>query len=373
MTGPAVSAAQPAPAVPVRDGGLLAVHAHPDDETLATGALLASWAAAGRPVAVVTCTRGERGEVIDTPAHRTGLARLEGDGPALAAHRETELAAALAALGGASGVVGHTFLDAVDLSDARPTGVRRASTDRFEDSGMAWVAPGVAGPADDAPATAFARVPLDDAAARLAAVVRARRPVVVATYEEQGGYGHPDHVRTHHVAVRALALAADPGAPVPGEPWAAELWRAVTPSAALRAGRRALAAAPAARDLAARTGLTFPDPDEPLPPLARHDAELRDAGPHDVAQVDVAAVLDRVLAAMRAHATQVQHVTPAPAAEDPGAGLLGWYALSNDVLAPVLAHELYLVSPHLSPHLSPEASREAPRAPGRTSRRAGRR
>lgn len=343
----------------VAPGPLLAVHAHPDDETLATGALLASWAAAGHPVTVVTCTRGERGEVIDTPSHRTGLARLEGDGPALAAHRETELAAALAALG----VVGHTFLDTVDLSDARPTGVRRTSDSsgsrRFEDSGMAWVAPGVAGPADDAPATAFARVPLDDAAARLAAVVRARRPVVVATYEEQGGYGHPDHVRTHDVAVRALALAADPDAPVPGEPWGeAQLWRAVTPSAALRAGRRALAAAPEVQDLAARVGLTFPDPDEPLPPLARHDAELREAGPHDVAQVEVAPVLDRLLAAMRAHATQVQHATRAPAAEGPGASLLGWYALSNAVLAPVPAHELYLVSP--GPHR-------------RTSQQAGRR
>lgn len=338
----------------MRDGGLLAVHAHPDDETLATGALLASWAAAGRPVAVVTCTRGERGEVIDTPSHPTGLARLEGDGPALAAHRETELATALASLGGTPGVVEHAFLDAVDLSGAR-SGEHPASDRRFEDSGMAWVAPGVAGPADDAPPTAFALVPLDDAAARLAAVVRARRPAVVATYEEQGGYGHPDHVRTHDVTVRALALAADPDAPVPGEPWGdAELWRAVTPSAALRAGRRALAAAPAGQDLAARTGLTFPDPDEPLPPLARHDAELRDAGPHAVVQVDVAPVLDRVLAAMRAHATQVQHAAAAPGA-DRAAGttagtaeadgtLLGWYALSNDVLAPVLPHEHYLVS-----------------------------
>ncbi|MFI2293950.1 PIG-L family deacetylase [Isoptericola sp. NPDC019571] len=376
MTGPAA----PAPEQPVPDGGLLAVHAHPDDETLATGALLASWAAAGRPVAVVTCTRGERGEVIDTPSHPTGLARLEGDGPALAAHRETELAAALAALGGGPGVVGHVFLDAVDLSDAQvtgarpgsdpagearavsdvqPTGMRPGSDTRFEDSGMAWVAPGVAGPADDATATAFVRVPLDDAAARLAAVVRARRPDVVATYEEQGGYGHPDHVRTHEVTVRALALAADPDAPVPGEPWGdAELWRAVTPSAALRAGRRALAAAPAVQDLAARTGLTFPDPDEPLPPLARHDAELRDAGPHDVAQVAVAPVLDRVLAAMRAHATQVQHATGAPEAALPGADLPGWYALSNAVLAPVPAHEVYLVSS--SPTAPDVAARRTP-------------
>ncbi|MFE7406077.1 PIG-L family deacetylase [Isoptericola sp. NPDC057559] len=320
--------------------GLLAVHAHPDDETLATGALIASWAASGRPVTVVTCTRGERGEVIDTPSHPTGLARLEGDGPALAAHRETELAAALAALGGAPGVVAQDFLDGVALPDTRPAGgTVEVEATRFEDSGMAWVAPGIAGPAADAPPTAFARVPLDDAAARLAALVRDRRPAVVATYEARGGYGHPDHVRTHDVAVRALALAADPGAPVPGEPWAgAELWQAVTPSAALRASRRALAGAPDARALADRAGLTFPDPDEELPPLAGHDDELATG---DVRTVEVAPVLDRVLGAMRAHATQVQHATSGPAG-DPA--LLGWYALSNDVLAPVPAHESYLVS-----------------------------
>ncbi|MGW8565117.1 PIG-L family deacetylase [Isoptericola sp. NPDC055881] len=325
--------------------GLLAVHAHPDDETLATGALIASWAAAGRPVTVVTCTRGERGEVIDTPAHPTGLARLEGDGPALAAHREGEVAAAVAALGGGPDAVGQVFLDAADLSDARPARGTEASGDpgsgrrpRFEDSGMTWVAPGIAGPADDAPPTAFARVPLDDAAARLAALVRAHRPDVVATYETRGGYGHPDHVRTHEVTARALALAADPGAGLPGEPWAgAEFWQAVASSAALRAGRRALAADPDARTLAARAGLTFPDPDEDLPPLAAHDAELSTG---EVRTVDVAPVLDRVLEAMRAHATQVQHASAARAAT----GLLGWYALSNGVLAPVLAHESYLVS-----------------------------
>ncbi|NKY41079.1 PIG-L family deacetylase, partial [Cellulomonas septica] len=84
-------------------GGLLAVHAHPDDETLSTGALLATWARAGLPVMVVTCTRGERGEVIGD-----ALAHLEGDEPALAAHRDTELAAALSSLG----VADHAFLDA---------------------------------------------------------------------------------------------------------------------------------------------------------------------------------------------------------------------------------------------------------------------
>ncbi|GAA1712601.1 N-acetyl-1-D-myo-inositol-2-amino-2-deoxy-alpha-D -glucopyranoside deacetylase [Isoptericola hypogeus] len=320
-------------------GGLLAVHAHPDDETLATGALLAAWAASGQRVTVVTCSRGERGEVIDTPEHPTGLAHLEGDGPALAAHRELELAAALAALG----VGDHRFLDTVHLSDAGPARANRASDGvRYEDSGMTWVSPGVAGPADDAPPTALSRVPLDDAASRLAAVLRDRRPSVVATYEPRGGYGHPDHVRAHEVTVRAVELAADPAARVPGEPWRVpERWEAVAPVSEVRAARRALADHGAVRGLADRVGLELPDPDEPLPPVAKDDAVLDG---ERLARVEVSPVLVPVLAAMRAHATQVQHATAAQpvAAHPPAGGLLGWYALSNDVLAPILAHETYV-------------------------------
>ncbi|MFB8227782.1 PIG-L family deacetylase [Cellulosimicrobium sp. NPDC055967] len=319
----------------VPDGGLLAVHAHPDDETLATGALLATWARAGQRVTVVTCTRGERGEVIDTPAHPTGVGHLEGDGPALAAHRERELARALAALG----VVDHVFLDTVALpaSGAVPDD---GAHPRYEDSGMAWVAPGVASSVatDRLPPRAFVGVPVDEAAARLAAVVRDRRPAVVATYEPGGGYGHPDHVRAHDVTVRALELLDADGEPAPA------LWLAVAPESTVRAARRALAAHPAVRALlAADQGLTLPDPDEDLPPVARPDASLP-----PLVGVPVAPVLDELLAAMRAHATQVQHVTAAATAgstagEEP-TGLLGWYALSNDVLAPVPSHEFYAPS-----------------------------
>lgn len=323
-------------------GGLLAVHAHPDDETLTSGALVATWAAAGLPVTVVTCTRGERGEVIALPGTTSeGLGHLEGDGPKLAVHREGELAAALAALGGGdAAAVGHVFLDRVAIPGLpAPTGDRL-----FEDSGMAWVAPGIAGP-DPAATSGFARVPLDDAAARLAVVVRERRPAVVATYEPGGGYGHPDHVRAHEVTVRALELAADPAAsaghgPLPGEPWAAALWQAVAPEAGVRAARRALAADDAARALAARAGLTFADPDEALPPVARPDAGLG-----DVVTVEAAPVVGCVLAALRAHATQVQHAQETAADALRAAGVLGWYALSNGVLAPLRARETYAVGP----------------------------
>lgn len=351
-------------------GGVLAVHAHPDDETLTTGGLLATFAAAGLPVCVVTCTRGERGEVIALPGTTSeGRATLEGDGPALGAYREAELAGALVRLAGdadgaGAGAIEHAFLDTLPPAAPQVTGATHAAgpsnTVRYEDSGMVWVAPGVAGPAPDSPATAFARVPLDESAGRLAGLIRVRRPAVVATYEPGGGYGHPDHVRTHEVTVRALELAADPAwrpggmaapAPVPAHegvpdddagrqdvPWTgAELWQAVTPAAELREARVTLAALPAAVTLAASAGLTFPDPAADLPPLARADLD----GARTV-RVDVGPVLDRVTAALRAHATQVQHTTTLAG---PQGQVAGWYALSNDVLAPILTRETYAVVP----------------------------
>jgi len=294
-------------------GGLLAVHAHPDDETLATGALLATWAAAGRPVTVVTATRGERGEVIG----RT-WAHLEGDGPALAAHRERELAGALGALG----VREHVFLDQVVGGDAR-----------YEDSGMAWVGTGRAGAADDVPPGAFVSAPLDEAAAALADVLRARRPEVVVTYEPGGGYGHPDHVRTHEVTQRALDLAARADAAdayvVPVVLWS------VAGRSALRRAQTALAGDRVRVALgAARADLTLPDPDGDQPSVAVPDGDV------DVL-VDVAPVRDRVLDALRAHATQVQAVRPV----DGDDALVGCYALSNAVLAAVPTAEGYRYAP----------------------------
>jgi N-acetyl-1-D-myo-inositol-2-amino-2-deoxy-alpha-D-glucopyranoside deacetylase len=344
-------------------GGLLAVHAHPDDETLATGGLLATWAAAGRPVTLVTCTRGERGEVVP-PA----LAALEGDGPALAAHRTAELAEAMRRLG----VRDHLFLDEVPGDEVRgddvlgddvpgdvghsddvpatsgPAGApgARGARDapvgqRYEDSGMAWLSPGRAGTAaDGVPAGAFVTVPVDVAAARLARVLRDRRPDVVVTYEPGGGYGHPDHVHAHRVATRAVELAARPGpAGEPPHTVAAVLWTAV-PDDVLRAALAGLAELPVARAVrAVRPTLVLPDPRGPLPSVA--------VGADEVAlQVDVTPVQDRVAHALRAHATQVGSVALGPPQPLPGgAGLAGCYALSNDVLAPLLTAESYRYAP----------------------------
>ncbi len=308
------------------------MHAHPDDETLATGALLATCGAAGVPALVVTCTRGERGEVLALPGTTSqGMRALEGDGPALAAHRTGELAAATRALG-----VGQVFLDeAGSPGDPHPA--------RYEDSGMVWVAPGVAGP-DPSVASGFSFVPLDAAAARLAHVIRATRPDVVATYEAGGGYGHPDHVRAHQVAARAVALAADPTwVPVDGEasPWSTDLWLRVARAGDLRAGRSWLAADPGACALVSAAGLTLPAAQDPLPALARDDDVLAAvAARGDLVEVAVAPVLDAVVTAMRAHATQIQHAT---ALRYRQGGPLGWYALSHGVLAPIEPVETYQV------------------------------
>lgn len=310
---------------PTRTGGVLAVHAHPDDETLSTGALLATWASAGLPAVVVTCTRGERGEVIGA------LASLEGDGEALARHRERELAAATTALGAT-----QLFLDALPLRPADAGGGAR-----YEDSGMAWVATGLAGAAGDVPPRALVAVPLDEAASRLAGLLLDRRPDLVVTYEPGGGYGHPDHVRAHAITMRAVELAT-----VAADGWAPAVAWAVAPAQALRAGCAALAADPRARAVLAAAAddrratreapLTLPDPDGPLPSVAT-DA------PVDLA-VEVRPVRDRLLAALRAHATQVQAVEPL---DHPDAAAC--YALSNRVLAPVLPVESYAWAPGRAP------------------------
>lgn len=171
---------------------LLFVHAHPDDETLTTGVTMASYAARGHDVHLLTCTLGEEGEVIPAAmAHRCsdrddtlGLARRE------------ELRAATAVLGVVHSVLGED--------------PARGVASRYRDSGMAGTR-GAEHP------NAFARADIDDAAAMVAAHIKALRPDVVVTYDRLGGYGHPDHVQTHRVTMSALsALAAEAEAGVEG-------------------------------------------------------------------------------------------------------------------------------------------------------------
>jgi LmbE family N-acetylglucosaminyl deacetylase len=156
---------------------VLLAHAHPDDETISTGGTIAALLARGADVLVVTGTRGERGEVVPGPLHA-----LEGT-PGLAPHRERELAAALAALGGPR----HAWLG----SDRDR---------RYVDSGMAWGPDGFAVAAGDAPADALSLAPLDEVVADLTGLASSFRPSSIVSYDVRGGYGHPDHVRMREAA-----------------------------------------------------------------------------------------------------------------------------------------------------------------------------
>ncbi|RKQ90107.1 N-acetyl-1-D-myo-inositol-2-amino-2-deoxy-alpha-D-glucopyranoside deacetylase [Mycolicibacterium mucogenicum 261Sha1.1M5] len=168
------------------------VHAHPDDETITTGGTLAALSEAGREPLVVTLTRGERGEVVDGP-----LAHLAGtDG--LAPHRQAELSAALAMLG----VERHAFLG---VPPARAEGLQPTI---YEDSGMEWLASGQAGPSADATVDALTVVPAVESLNDLFAAANEAGAGAIVSYDDGGGYGHPDHVHAHRIA-RAVAVALD--------------------------------------------------------------------------------------------------------------------------------------------------------------------
>ena len=196
------------------DRRLLLVHAHPDDETIGSGATMARYAAEGVHVTLVTCTRGEEGEVlVDDHAHRA--AHLE---DSLGEHREVELANAMVELG----VTDHRFL---------------GGAGRYRDSGMMGT------PDNDDPAC-FWRADLLAAAADLVGVIREVRPQVLVTYDDFGGYGHPDHIQAHRVATYATALAAAPSfRPELGEAWEiAKVYWSAFPRSFIREGIAALKA-----------------------------------------------------------------------------------------------------------------------------------
>jgi N-acetyl-1-D-myo-inositol-2-amino-2-deoxy-alpha-D-glucopyranoside deacetylase len=165
-------------------GSVLLVHAHPDDETLSTGALIAELAARGISVWLVTATRGERGEIVPGSA-----AGLPGAGP-LSRLREAELDGAARALG----IARRCWLG------QPPACAAGTDPHRYLDSGMRWIRPGLAGPATDVDPRGFAAAPLDEIVADLHAVLGTVAPDLVISYGPDGGYGHPDHVRAHEAA-----------------------------------------------------------------------------------------------------------------------------------------------------------------------------
>jgi N-acetyl-1-D-myo-inositol-2-amino-2-deoxy-alpha-D-glucopyranoside deacetylase len=173
---------------------VLFVHAHPDDETIATGGTLATLVDRGAVVTLVTCTRGERGEVIPADL-QSALASPE----AMAELREGELRRAVGILG----VTDHRF-----LGDANARWGDRTPR-RYVDSGMRWGAAGAEASGEYDPAS-LTSADFGDVAADIAAVLLAVQPHAIVSYNEWGGYGHPDHIRAHQAARRAAEVYGVP-------------------------------------------------------------------------------------------------------------------------------------------------------------------
>ena len=161
---------------------LLLVHAHPDDETINNGVTMAKYVAQDFGVTLVTCTRGEEGEVLVPELEHLASSREDKLGP----HREIELRDAMAALG---------------VKDFRFLG---APTKQWRDSGMMGSEPN--NRTDN-----FWNADIDEAAESLVTVILEIKPHVMVTYDEIGGYGHPDHIQAHRVAMRAAELARERG------------------------------------------------------------------------------------------------------------------------------------------------------------------
>ena len=163
---------------------LLAVHAHPDDESSKGAGTYAAYVDRGVDVMVVSCTGGERGDILNESVAHTAGAKRD-----IAGFRRHEMAAARDILG-----IQHRWLGYVDSG--------------FQEGG------------DSVPPLSFADIPMDISAEALVRVVREFRPHVMITYNEIGGYPHPDHIRCHEISMRAWHTAGDPAAyPDAGDPW----------------------------------------------------------------------------------------------------------------------------------------------------------
>ncbi|BBZ55507.1 1D-myo-inositol 2-acetamido-2-deoxy-alpha-D-glucopyranoside deacetylase [Mycolicibacterium phocaicum] len=263
---------------------LLFVHAHPDDETLTTGATIAHYAARGADVRVLTCTLGEEGEVIGSQ-----WAQLAVDGAdQLGGYRIGELSLALKELG---------------VDQPRYLG----GAGRWRDSGM-----------EGSPARhreRFADADMDEAVGALVAVLRDFRPHVVVTYDPNGGYGHPDHIQAHRVTTAAVAASAGDGHP--GEPWQVPkfYWTVMDGESMAEA-------------LESINEVELPDSWVRIPASALPF----DLGHRIDAVIDAQDSLPAKVAAMRAHQTQV---TVEPSGRV--------FALSNNIALPISAVEHYLL------------------------------
>jgi N-acetyl-1-D-myo-inositol-2-amino-2-deoxy-alpha-D-glucopyranoside deacetylase len=233
----------------------LAVHAHPDDESITMGGTLARYASEGIRTTLVTATRGEVGEILDKSLDPKEAA------PRLASIREQELRNACRILG-----VGElVFLG-------------------YQDSGMA-------GEPRNREEGTFWQADEEEAVGRLVEVVRRVRPQVIATYNELGGYGHPDHINTHRIAVQAFFYAANRERFPNGEAWQpSKLYYSAFPLSQIRAMGEAME----------KLGMEnrFSNDGSGAAALGVPDDRVTTA-------VDVSAFLDKKIAAMQAHRTQI--------------------------------------------------------------------
>ena len=261
---------------------LLLVHAHPDDESIGTGATMAKYAAEGAQVTLVTCTLGELGEVI-----LPELAHLAADADGgLGEYRIGELAGACTALG----VTDHRFL---------------GGPGRWRDSGMMGL------PTNDWDGC-FWRADVDEAAGLLLEIIREVRPQVMVSYDDRGFYGHPDHIQAHRVAWRAFEFA---------DGLVSKFYATTVPKSVLAQSIKLMRASDSGSD----GGSAGPD-------FSR--VESVDDLPFGVpdqdvtTMIDASAYLEAKIAAMRAHATQIAVDSP-------------FFALSDNVGQRAFGKEYY--------------------------------
>src|SRR4051812_28189629 len=228
---------------------------------------MAKYAAEGAHVTLVTCTLGEEGEVIVPELEHLSAQKDD----RLGEHRVNELADAMKALG----VDDHRFL---------------GGTGRWRDSGMMGL------PTNDRP-DCFWQADLEQAVGELVAVMREVRPQAVVTYNEFGGYGHPDHIQAHRVTLAAFDAAGDPGRfPDAGEPWQpSKLYYTALPASFLRQGFDALKemGEEAPFGVTSPDELSFGDPDETV-----------------TTRIDARDHLEAKVEAMRAPAPQIRAEAP---------------------------------------------------------------
>lgn len=288
---------------------MLLVHAHPDDESIGNGVTMAKYVSEGAHVTLVTCTLGEEGEVLVPDL--THLASDRED--ELGRHRIGELKAAMTELG----VTDHRFL---------------GGAGRYRDSGMIYGANGEVLPPTELKPGAFWTADLREAADELVAVIREVRPQVLITYDEYGGYGHPDHIQAHRVATYGAALAAAPSYRTDlGSAWdVPKIYWTAMPRSLIAEGIAAM------REIGSDfLGIESVD-----------DVPFAVADELVTARIDGTDHIEQKLAAMRAHATQITVDGP-------------FFALSNQLGQQVWSIEYYRLVKGAAGPVDPHTGYEA--------------